>query len=158
MFLPRLTPKESSYAYRYNSYSLKELKQLKKLRKCIIYVSCLLFGNNNLNLSENDIDALKKRLDFLHFQYAMLSHRYYPKKTTRRNRVVLEKARTIESFSESNCWKRFRTRKDDLYKCLEAFKLNLPRGQYFRSFDKALVEFRKIVCRTTSRLSSAATL
>ena len=80
------------------------------------------------------------RLGLITYKYYHLHYRVFGKKTTRVNRVI-ENARTIDSFSDNSCWKRFRTRKEDLPKLLKAFQLELPPGQYFRSNDKARVKF-----------------
>jgi hypothetical protein len=55
------------------------------------------------------------------YQRLVFVHR--PRRRVRKNRI-LRHARTIESFSDGFCWKNFKTRKEDLYRLLRAFRLN----------------------------------
>lgn len=136
MILPRQTLKDTSYAYRYHGLSTSDLKRLTKLKKTIIYLSFC--------FHKCDDDQIRLQLDerirMVTMKYCELNYRVYPSKKTRRNRVI-QSARTIESFSQNACWKRFRTRKEDLPRLLKCFRLDLPAGEYFRSHDKAQVKF-----------------
>lgn len=62
-------------------------------------------------------------------QYRKLTTFLCPDKICRRLRRV-NAARTINSFCDSDCWYRFRTRKQDLYRLLRAFKLSDDEDEY----------------------------
>ena len=136
MILPRKPFKDTSYAYRHNSLSTTDVKRLIKLKKIMVYLSFVIHNRDNDEICLQ----MKERLRIVTLKYCQLNYRVYPAKTTRLNRVI-QFARTIESFSENACWKRFRTRKEDLPRLLRCFRLDLPEGEYFRSDDKVKAKF-----------------
>ena len=115
----------TSYTYRYSSNSTKELREVRKLQ----FMLKLLAQKLKHEDSELIRGKIKTAIIAGMIQYRLLTTFLCPDRICRRFRRV-HAARKITSFSESECWHRFRTRKEDLYRLLRAFKLSDDENEY----------------------------
>ena len=133
MWKPRLAKNIMSYAKKHHGLSCKEARQLKNLKKACLVAACQLKvaqGSYVQNVAL--INKLEWALTACLLKVHKLGYFYDFKKFFRRNRHI-NSARTIESFTENACWKRFRFQKQDLYDLQVALKLKLEHGEVFRA-------------------------
>ena len=76
--------------------------------------------------------------------YRKLTTFQCPNRGSRRLARV-KSARTIESFTEAECWQRFRTRKEDLPKLLVAFKLSADDGEFLTANNGSIFTKEEIL-------------
>jgi hypothetical protein len=149
----RKSPRFTSYNFRYGSISVKEARHLKTLRKAIFLVSARLTQEKRLRIS-SEYNYIKK----LQLVLYCLCERYFKKayfqvpSLKRRKARLNHTPRTIQSISEADSWKYFRTRKVDLSKLLVAFKLNreevitVENGSKFTAEEILLIGLFRYCC------------
>lgn len=114
----RLPSKLTAYRYRYQSASVKEIRALDELYLALDVV--MTARHRQLRVSGRWSTTITKLLHEIYTQILLLQFVFLPPRVGQRKHV----ARTIDSFSPSDCWMKFRTRKEDLYRILIALRLN----------------------------------
>ncbi len=102
----RKSSKVTSYNYRYDSMCAKDVRRLKSIKRTMVLLVC------RISRKSGDVERHTRVLAFFPRAYFRLQYR--SKQRVRRRNRHMNDARTIDSFSESECWQRFRTRKRDL--------------------------------------------
>ena len=134
MWKPRGSKSATSYAKIHHSISVKEARKLKQLKKASL---CCAAKLKKTKIENPDNIELLNKLELALTESLLAVHKlgYYfdnIRRKYRKNRSI-NKARTIESFTENACWKRFRFRKLDLYDLQIALQLKLEPGEYFQA-------------------------
>lgn len=121
MKIKRKPAHKTSFKYRCYSVTSLEVKRKSTFRKILFAL-----GLKYRLLSENDVlnvecNTLKLAIVYLLTKYQKLCFASVPNV---RHRKKCRISKTFQAFSDDDCWKKFRTRKEDLPKLLKAFQMN----------------------------------
>lgn len=119
----RKASKDTSYAYRYASRSVRDQRSIRKVKISLIGFLHLYLAAQTPAIRNIRRRALLSGIIY----YRRLTTFVVPARTNRHGRRTVT-SRTIDSFTEAQCWQNFRTRKEDLPKLLIAFKLDPEEG------------------------------
>lgn len=126
MLFRRNVAAKQSYAYRHTSLSMKDCRRLRRVKKVALLLAVKLSMEDDTDIASH----LQRLLTLTLHRYRQIMYCHVQNRTCRKNRQITS-ARTIESFSEAACWKRFRTTKSHLLLLLKAFKFEKNDGEYF---------------------------
>jgi hypothetical protein len=110
--------KLTSYSYRFAALKAKDFIVLKRIKR-----NSIKLANVVVELRNTDAELSNKLYNILLIMLCKYRSIFYTDQIPQRVRHV-PISRTIDSFSQSECWTRFCFMKDDLYRLLRVFRLD----------------------------------
>jgi hypothetical protein len=147
----RKASRHTSYVYRWDSLTVKDLRELKKIKRRII--GCLGVMKNCQNASKSWLQACTFNL------VRAYCHKTYSLRTRKSNRK--RHSKRFSDISDTDCWIRFRTRKRDLPRLLLAFGLTneyyyTPNKCKFSNEELLLIGLHKYCCPGNAHVTMAS--
>lgn len=119
----------TSFAYRYSCLTQKEGRSCRKLKRIIAAIALKIQTINQSDEVDDIVERFEtiQRLKLVLLLYCRKYHNiaFRPAiKIKRRKNRAINNCRTIDSFTDNECWKMFRTRKLDLTRLMIAFQID----------------------------------
>jgi hypothetical protein len=150
----RLSAKRTSYIHRHNSISAKEKRFLSNLKRHLLILLALYKKSKKLSSIESlRVSKIKKCLTMVLLKYHQVAYTPFEKHIRMKRSNINFRSRDIDSFSSSECWKLFRTRKEHLYQLKIAFKFV---DRDFTADNNIIFKGEEILLIGLARYSTAA--
>jgi hypothetical protein len=152
----RLSAKRTSYIHRHNSISAKEKRFLSNLKRYLLILLALYKKSKKLSSIESlRVSKIKKCFTMVLVKYHQVAYTPFEKNIRTKRSNINFRSRDIDSFSSSECWKLFRTRKEHLYQLKIAFKFV---DRDFTADNSIIFKGEEILLIGLARYSTAAQL